>query len=535
MRKSQELTDALKTEYLEKIVEGFPKLVLKKNPMPPEAFSANYSAKTLIIEASSPIGHSYGISKLTAAIKGNHLADYLGKSIPRFLWRPIWLKAAYKVEVNEHISLHLPEFMCAADAVHLTPRFCRRLIECGYNSIVIGSQLPQPSLKLCTNKIQLKLIFEQLREQGIKIIVKPSFNLNAASICPYDPEFQKNIKSCIDLTLGDIAPIDSIFWESLSLQEEYRNHSQALDATDAELLLAEIRTVEKAINKRAELIFFLPSPLDSKKKISQAKWMNLIIDEMSPGSTLAFNAVQGTLYDDHSDNHPIWELLREAPDTSAIPWMPIINFGLVRQGEGLWPLTNFDLVDRFIPRCHRHHFAGVISLSSYLPQPGSLLDCNLWVAGQSLWSCKPSSLFAETWFKAFRPEEDRTACLDAFKKAREIGLTLSRLRSLAQGAACTGEEARMHGELLLAQLKHIRWLWDSKNGPTSHFKAYFSYFSRDVKQLTTTFLPTFSLPLSHLIDHQEPATSFWAHSNERPHREPQNKQMEAIFNETCLF
>ncbi|MBA3604194.1 MAG: hypothetical protein H0W50_11295, partial [Parachlamydiaceae bacterium] len=466
------------------------------------------------------------------------------------------------------LSIHLPDFMLAEDANLLIPRFCKRLIECGYNSILIGSHhkckvTSSPSTKINAAD-NLVAIFRQLNDHGIKILLKPNFavNLEGPSTSPSPYPLKISLERSFDFLYNLFPRIEALFWESLYLSPAFRNEVltiDASDATDAESALAEVQMLEKCIQGRSKLIFYMPSN-HHDEALRQARWINKFIDDMGKNSIISFNAVSGGHFDDHCSDHPLWELLRISPDTSSTAFLPVINIGLIKQGEGLWPTTNFDLLDRFLPRCTRHRFEGIIGLISHIPESGSLLDCNLWVAGQTLWRYQPTSLLAETWFKAFRPTEDVQFTLKVMKIARTLSLDLSLLRSIAinpEAAPVTAEEAKIYGENILTSLRLLKLFYekeknakrktgvklngiklnrgqinassDSDANSRPSIKEYFTFFAHNVKQLLGSFLPAFNMPVSFIMGEEEYNISFWNHDLETPHRGHKNSIMEAIY------
>lgn len=540
MRKCQELATVLATEYAENSKnKQFPKLMLSHKNRESESFFATYAAGKLSIDASSLLAQSYAISHLGTAIKAGHLADFIGESTPRFPLRPLWLKASTEVYLAENISLHLPDFMLAEDARLLIPRFCKRLIECGFNAILIGNQQSgwkSPISHIPTkSNTHLSDIFQQLNDHAIKILIKPHFHLDLATAYPSSTQLHDRLQDSIESLFKLFPKFEALFWESLCATPAYRNGAEAVDAIDAEIVLSEIRLLEQILQNRSKLIFYMPA-VQQNEGLRQARLITHLIDDMGKNSVLAFNAVCGEFFDDHSGDHPLWELLRASPDSSATALLPLLNIGLLKQGEGLWPITNFDLLERFLSRCYRHHFAGIIGMTSHIPEPGSLLDCNLWVAGQALWRMLPPSLLAETWFKAFRQKEDPHFFLTAMKTARSISLELSRLRSIASNLAHTPlgiEEAKIYGENILAALKRLKFLYEKQKNPKKDTrpstKDHFPFFAHDVRQLLGSFLPTFNLPLAHIFDVEEPDISFWSHELEKPHRGHKGSIMEAIY------
>lgn len=536
MRKCQELAAALAIEYSEKNKnKRTPQLSISLRDKKQESYTSNYSAGKLSIHANSPLAQAYAICQMGAAAKAGHLADYLGECTPRFAMRPLWLKAANEVGIGNNLSIHLPEFMLAEDAELLAPRLCKRFIECGFNAIIIGTQLCywEQDSKTPANfsAVKLNALCQQLRDHGLQVILKPNFHLDLTSLS-ITQSAKEDIFEIFSTLFSNLS-VDAVLWESLWQTPAYQEDPKGNEMTDAEIALHEIRILESCLRNNCKLIFYMPSPPNENISSRQARWIVSLLDDMGKNTMLAFNAVCGCPYSDHQPNHPLWEVLRDAPDSSSTPLLPIINFGLIKQGEGLWPIHNFDLLDRFLPRCSRHHFGGVIGLASHVPQAGSMLDCNLWVAGQSLWRNISPILLAETWFKAFKNEENYKFCLDALQSGRNVALKLTSL-STAQGShPLTSEEAKIFGDQILAALKHLQLQWKKQKSKAAGLKPslndYVGFFVKDIKQLLGAFLPTYNIPVSYLIESEEPSASFWNSSLDEPIRGQANSKMEAIF------
>lgn len=532
MKKCQELATVLAAEYAERSKNRHaPHLHLSIKEKNGEGYTSSYAGGKLSITANNLLAQTYAISQMGTAIQARHLAEYLGESSPRFSLRPLWLKAPIEVSLTDQLSLHLPEFMLAEDAQLLLPRLCKRLIECGYNSILIGTHQNNWELKEVpsTLTVDLNSLIQQLHDHGIQVILKPNFKTEISSKAPC--KSKAYLEAVINELFIDFPAIDGLFWESLWQTPAYHEDEESLDLTDAEIALSEIEILESCIQDRSKLIFYMAAPNANKNEAArQAKWILSLLDDMKKNSILAFSAVVGSAFDDHAKDNPLWEILRESPDFSATALLPILNVGLVKQGEGLWPVTNFDLLERFLPRCSGHSFAGIVCTASHLPQAGSVLDCNLWVAGQSLWRSIAPSLLAETWFKAFRPEENPALCLQVMEKARSIALNLTAIPKLNLAA----DEAKIYGDSLMGNLRQLNWILDKEHcssGSSAHpsIKDHFTFFSRDVKQLLAIFLPTYNLSLSFHSTHDEPTASFWSHELDTPHRGPKNSTMEAIY------
>lgn len=559
MKKCQELALVLADEYRAMAkLQRFPQLELhlgKDKKL--ESFSATCQAGILDLHADGPLAQAYALSFMTVAVKSGHLADYLGTRTPKFALRPLWLGSPAKVAISKHVHLNVPEFMLAEDRQFWLPRFCKRLLECGYNSVMIGAQHGAFMSKPAKHTLELNEICQHMLDHGIQLIVKPNFYLpqsySPAHKCPYDKNFVNFLTLACSELAEELPQLSYIFWESMLLYSNYRYHSEAKEATVIEIVLEEVRLLESILGANTGLIFYIPSP-NPQTAQKQAAWIPDLLDDLGPKTVLAFSAVAGEISADHQLDHPLWKVLRLHRESSATPLLPIVNLGAVQQGEGLWPIVNFDLCERFIPRCQRHNFLGLIGFVNHLPKQGSWLDNLLWVAGHSLWHSFQPHLLAESWFKAFYPNADFNCCYPLMEDARKITLRTSSLYALACSRKrfnLTSEEWRLYADEILAQLKLLqlkceRYFKNSFQTCTQHLQGHFNFFIADIKRFIDNFWQFFHLPAINLLNKEEIGLGFWsqtAHKSSPPttwfYDEPQRgapgSDMEVIFSQNRLL
>lgn len=513
MKKCLDLVSALLNEYAD-IRENLslPSLQLRHSPLQEEAFDAEYAAGTVTVSAPSSLSGAYGVSLLSCAMQSGFFAEFLGVSAPRYSLRPLWLGSPVEVVLSPRVSIYLPKFIFDENAFVSVDDVCKRLIEGGYNALLFGSKGVGANGASMVERIELdenlltrlNTIFSQIKEVGIKIIIKPLFAFSlsrqACVKCPYDPIFCEYVEELFQEFFSFISDgVDYIFWESMLLGSNYRYHRNAQDVTEVEAVSTEVQLVENCLLPGKKLIFFLPA-YSSATALRQSSWISTLLDEMGDASLLAFSTVAGDICEDQKENHPFWKALRNSPDSSATPILPIVNLGLVGQGENLWPTSNRDLIDRFLPRCHRHPFAGIISFWNYLPRKASIGDCNFFIAGHSIKGGYNPELLAETWFAVFRPDEDFSLCWELLQEARRIVLGLSRLRleAIERGRDLWGADLpRITAVGLLNGVRILLLKSELLTGKSNAFSGtsmrdYFSFFATDIARFLRHLMPSLS-------------------------------------------
>lgn len=539
------------------------KVELQHENLNSESYRLECSGGVVTVSGCTPIALSYGLCDAAMAVRSCHIIDALGVKEPKFRLRPLWLGVHCKVQLSPLIAIYLPKQLINAlrDENACLLLFSKRIIHGGFNSLILGlldvrlsSQVSLENITLSAPELEkLNSIFQSLQTAGIKLIFKPEFAFSHAhEAClksPYDPAFRISVKSLFE-DFFSLIPIESvIFWESMLLGSNYRAHSQAQVATELEVVIEELHMVEEALKMNSKLIFFIPAARGTTAS-KHARWFPVLIDEMGAFTIFAFSAVAGDVCDDQAPDHPFWDILRRGLDVSATPLMPILNVGLIHQGEGLWPTCNADLIERFIPRCTNHHFAGVISVWNLLPAAGSFHDCNYWVAGKSLWNHQPPFLLSETWFAAYNRKDEHSQLWEAMKKARAIAFALGHLRHKASDmgrALWHCQESCSLAESLIAQLKGLKIAMVAKphrNAPSQPFVDLFPFFIADIARFLHHLMPTLSISSFQALNID--IDGFWSLKKEgknatsdasfpsEPFSGPSGSLMEKLFKENRL-
>ncbi len=503
MKKTQEYADALTRDFAKLINrKPLPTFLSQKMEGKKEAFSASYGGGILTLKSTTPLSNVFGIQQLITGINSGHLAEFLGESQPRFELRPLWVGCDRLVKAAPEVTLAFPHSL-VADSEKIHP-FCQRILDLGYNGVLFGAR--QDSSYPIKEEWDISSLFDVVQQHGLKVIVKPSTAK----------------EDHLDTLFHSFPSIDYLFWETPLKRADGTK-------TLLESHIEEMKRLEKACGQ-VGLIYFIPAA-DKSEAEQQAQWLPWLCDEAGERTILAFPAVAGQMTADFLQLHPFWNALRASPDTSSTPLMPIVNCGALKQGEGLWPVLNYDLIERFFERCYRHHFAGIMTLVNQLPQKRSMLDCCLWIASQAQWGNKAPLLLAETWFLANRPDIDFAAHASTFREIRNVSLQLAAL-STNSSPFMTHEECRFLTESLLSRIKEIH----IKLVPS--LRDSFTFFERDARRIILRFLQKHNSGLANLLMEDSQGESFWTQMNkgnvlllEEPLKGAPGSLMEQIYKE----
>lgn len=472
------------SEELIKTQKGHPHVVCKtKDILGSETYRCRQTGGEIILEAESPLAAVYGINHLSVGIAGGHSAECMGEWKPRFALRPLWVKT-------------VPSDSQA---------FCQRILELGYNSVLFDDDKINPPL------------LEALRNYGLKSILKPQLPKNFSG-CPLDKKYAGQLQLFLKEFLKKYPKIDFLFWESLCWEPNCQDHPAAIEATQADLVKAEIALIEESLGA-VSLIYYIPA-INQVTAQQQTPWLLQLGNEITKTTIIAFPAVAGSLHDDHMPAHPLWQTLRKTQHAITTPLMPIINIGSINQGEGLWPSIPLDLIDKYLAQCHRHNFVGAIGLVNSLPSPRAFLSCALWTASQAMWKDRPASQLAHTWFLSHRPDIDYLQLSDPFAEVRNCVTQLSYLRSLPheekQRNAEFQEKCRAIAENISARLKWLQLRFGqakAKNRPSC--SDYFTHFAVDARRIIANTLNACNVSIIHLRKEEETQEGFWTNKDQR--------------------
>jgi len=484
-------------------------------------YYATYQQGKVNIQAQNPLTAVYGISVLEVGARSGHLPEFLGEKAPKYPLRPLWIGCSHIAQLNSVYGLAIPTFMIIQDitfdenaALH---QHCKCILQMGYNAIILGRQDSSVVLPAITHSVDLNELCNFFKSYGLKVIIKVELlnqhedkNGNGNGNCRFSESLQELLLNKNNET------IDYLLWEAAFDGVEDPISTSTSTSTQYDLALAEVQKLEIALQEKISLIYFVPSP-DLASAHKQTKWLTKLCDDVGKKTLIAFSALAGSFYDDHLPLHPLWEALRQSPDVSATPLMPIINGGSVKQGEGLWPVLKTELFECFFSSMRRHVFAGAIILTNGLPKKKGVLACNLWIAAQMQWREQSPALYAETWFKAFRPELEYERYEQALKTISDVARELSLLRSqlhIKEVDRISSEICRAKAEAMLSQLNFLQLIFtkDKENDKSKmqlSLADYFRFFNRDVRQTLLHIMQMLNISLPNAMNGVDVQESFW--------------------------
>lgn len=499
-----------------------------------EGYFADVEDNSLSLEVQTPFAAKAAAHRLAIGALSGHLAEFTGESFPTFDLRVFWLKSCPLVSLTSHMFLSLPEvFLQVKQSKTLdacVETLCERLIQMGYNSLILGGwNIQSPSFEV-QGELDLSYLFQKVRQKGLKLIVKPVVRLeethsSVESFCP--DRYEKQLKQAFEEFFSSVPQVDCIFWESQFSTELVTEFEDLKEQTFFERVSWEAKVVEKALGEKVHLLYHLPTPNQTVAR-DQAYCFETLCDELGRKTLLSFSSVAGKPHKDYLPLHPVWERLRASPDTSSTPIIPILNGGAIGMGEGLWPVLPFDQLESCFAHMHRHPFRGAVVLASEIPKRGTFLDCSLWVAGQMLWNQKSPYLLAKTWFLANRLWIGDFWDEGALRKLREVAVRVQRL-------LCSGEQEssiyyskeifRMEAQGLIADLNSMRMMYSDREkisseeeGEFPSFCDYLRYFIRDAKRMILHALQQKNITLPNVLDGEDLYPGFWTSVEQGPQK-----------------
>lgn len=468
--------------------------------------------KSLTFEKKHPAGR---VDELLI-VKNKHVNTSIANIRPKFPLRPVWIGCHDSYALNELVGVHLPEYFFGDEGLQRIEECCRRLVELGFNAIILGSRKALFTEKPLEKVESLSRLVSIFHEHGLKVIIKADIYLPAdVSHCPYDTDFQCFIRSSLQFFSQEDCKIDGLFWESAFLYQDYHRHKSGVDATQAEKVSLEIKLIEGVLGKKIPLFYYLPTS-DFAMAERQGCWFKDVCDEVLSTTTLVFSYVSGQPWQDYEPIHPFWNLLRSFEDSIGTRLMPILNVGDIDQGKGFWPNVAADLIGDCLSRCTTHPFSGVISLVEQIPKSKALLECSLWAAAQSQSHQTPPQIFVESWFAKVRPDLNYLRYSEALLQTRKIIIQIGLIRSLTHESnrdKITQGECRLIAESLLAQLKYLQHLFDKEKTVPSRvspsLKDYFTFFVRDARRIILHFLQCYNVSMPQILSSDDFNEGIW--------------------------
>lgn len=462
--------------------------------------------------------------------------------------RPLCLRSHLGLVISSSVGVAVPQSLFSAHE-SAWETFADRIREMGYNALILGA--------LCQEKVDweagcpptwLKSISHSLASRNVKLFLVPAFTLIA---CPAALGFAAKVKQCLDDLFKCVPDLGGILWESLILNSDYTNDVRAENATKAEILCMELSAVERGVQGKADLIFYVPG--------SHPKELHTLCLESRPKTIIAFSAVGGgNPTHDHQSPNPFWTCLRKLPYRLETPLLPLVNTGAVNQGGGFWPSLPYDIFEMIYSRCSKHRFEGMITLAESVPSRGGFLDCALWTGTQIMLTQCPAEDLIEDWFAVNRPDYDYSRAAIFFRAVRGITVQCSRIGLLEKANLLKiSEEIRAVIEGVMAQLRFAEvnvqgvTRMRSKTSQYAPMEEYFLYFSRDIRRILMDTIQKLEMNVSLQVSLDEGEDAFWTrvspgfssglrtgskiHILDKPNPGLAGSRMEQIYKENCLL
>lgn len=435
-----------------------------------DRFNVIYAANEITLETTEQIAWD-SLYQIIVAVRAGHLPEMIGWHLPKYSLRPLWLKGDVSVVMDGGWSVEIPQNLLRQSL----DDFCLELFRLGYNSLVLGGKEGADHV---SQDIDIPSLIKGLKARGIKVILKPDIH--------YVGDHTFFNEDFVERCCQDFGDADYILWHSVFDRCSLKKY--APDALVYDSILKEIKVLEASLSK--PIIFFLP--VINKE---QTRWLMRLIDDVKATTTLSFPA----------DNYSIWSMLRGRQMVTKTSLLPIIDGEGF--GEGLWPVFTFDRVNDTFAYMQRHNFVGSIVVASQLPQEGSLLDCNLWVAGRRMWYDTDAIMLAERWFRSYW-----STCHfnENVSLLRDVSNVVRQLNGLLM--VCENDHSEHQRELyrydidaILAQLS--KWRLDSSR--SNDFNDYMNYFINDARRILIHCSQKLKIPSSNLLTEQNDGPGFW--------------------------
>jgi len=459
------------------------KVFLKQGGTDNEGFKIHYAGGKATLEADSPGSAIHGLSVLKTALQSGHVAEFLGFHRPISSFRALWITKNLSSSIlNDRMKQEL---------------LCQSILLLGYNTVII--QLSD------VKSLSFSEVLETFSSYKVQVAVR--FQRTDASF--FDPSFDNALQPILSWIRNHEQYVNFILWDASAEENHVLRHPKARDFLRQELVMMEINKLKKLLGKSCQLIYSIPahSALTAQ---AQSRWIPEVCYEISDDTYIAFSATVGDPCSDWLPPHPLWQTLRAAKAKTYLNLLPLINVGLINQGQGLWPATSLDLMDRYLLRCRQKTFCGAIALATSVPEEDALLSCSLWVASRILWGDQSPHLLAETWFCSYRRQWLEVENLERLlKEVREIAIAINFLQ---ETSTQTKEQIKKLTDCLLLRLRCMEAarlkqpaLTDSKPG----FDHYLTFFIRDAKRLIARALESHKMPIAFSLEEEGRSGSFW--------------------------
>lgn len=432
------------------------------------------------------------------AAKAGHVAA-LKEAPPVVADRWLWLPGERVAHLREGFSIALPACITERDLANpeeKAKRLKSKLFALGYNGLIFGARRDLPAGEAFVGAPFLGPLLKALHQLGVETALQPTLRKETfGGSCPVNPSYSRKVKEGLSSWLqreGE-AP-KALLWWSRSADRSFHHDPAAGEYLQNELILEELRMVEKAVAGKCKLFFYLNQSWEGKEKAVRQNCLKLLCDESEKGTQILFSATASEPTKVTEISHPFLKDLREREGALHTQLLPIVNLGGVGQGEGLWPCVYV----REASKLFQNHSGGMIALANTLPELDSLLGASLWSGAQTLLKKGSPESHFETWLQALRPhwkDEDRLALSEA-------SLLAAGLKEIQQSKSDEGLKNR-----LSALIFRERVLQQFEVQPDQ--KLLLTAFARDFKRIVGYIANQKGVALGAMIEGDINGPGFW--------------------------
>lgn len=380
---------------------------------------------------------------------------------------PLWIEGREQFSLSKYTSISLPQI----DGVSLK--------KLGYDTAILGSFAKSEE---CLQKALSTPCFQLLRSQGVRIGIKPVFDIDLITkthvLSPFDPSFKDWIACEIESLFKALPPFDFFVYESLALifDEMGLNHDR--EHLLKEIASAEISLIEEVLKGRTGLVYLFPGEEHSLKEIA------LNVDSKT---WLAFSSRAGNPFLDHLKIHPFLKNA-DPQEVKGLKLASLVNIGGVLQGGGLWPSVTLDLVQSVYPYLIDLNITPIPCVHG-LPQPGSFLEASLIIASKTFKGSRFPEKDLSVWLKETQCRED----ISTLKEVRDLCVHLSTMRALLgekNRDSLSKDDTKLLALSVLSRLQRLQ----GTSLDCLHF------FLRDARRIVLHFIQSFNVTLNESME-----------------------------------
>ncbi len=229
-----------------------------------------------------------------------------------------WLRSDHQFHLSEGVSASLPYYFMEGEVQHNLRKIIDRMKELGYDTLLFGDR-DEPQTK-CVGGAPL--VFEGFLKEFVDVILKVRFQNTILEMLQsrkylISPSHREVLIELIRNT--PLPNVKGIYWVATPIPRSLLHHPDFRRWTISELLLEEVRLMEQAF-EQIPLLF-----IESSQELSQKENIRTVS---------AVSCYAGHPWEEFRSPNPL--LQKKEPGYS--PLLILHNKGLLRMGEGLWPI-----------------------------------------------------------------------------------------------------------------------------------------------------------------------------------------------------